>query len=322
MSDLITVIIPIYNVGAYVEATIESLLAQSYKNIEIILVDDGSTDGSGAICDKYAGIDKRIKVIHKANGGVSSARNAGLEEAKGEYVAFVDGDDIVSADYIKSLYEMLKENDVDMSVQVYYNMFPAKKEKSVAENIDKVMSANEFMEFEILGGRDTSVYVKLYRLEIIQSYNVRFDENITNLEDMLFLFQYLSRCNRVFYDTNQVNYYRIIRRDGVVFSKFQEHKLTAFLAREYVYDALLARNDEKLLTKELTLELQDGIGFLVAMHSSDYKGEKVTYVRNYIKKCIVRLKGNLSFKNMAKIVMLFFLPDVYMLLRKLKTSKL
>ena len=322
MSDLITVIIPIYNVGGYVEATIESLLAQSYKNIEIILVDDGSTDDSGDVCDKYAGIDKRIKVIHKANGGVSSARNAGLEEAKGEYVAFVDGDDIVSADYIKSLYEMLKENDVDMSVQVYYNMFSAKKEKSVAENIDRVMSANEFMEFEILGCRDTSVCVKLYRLEIIQSYNIRFDENITNLEDMLFLFQYLSKCNRVFYDTNQVNYYRTIRRDGVVFSKFQEHKLTAFKAREYVYDALLARNDEKLLKKELTLELQDGIGFLVAMHSSGYRGERVTYVKNYMKKRIVRLKGNLSFKNMAKIIMLFLLPNAYMLLRKLKKREL
>lgn len=322
MSDLITVIIPIYNVGTYVEATIKSLLAQSYKNIEIILVDDGSTDDSGGVCDKYAERDKRIKVIHKANGGVSSARNVGLEEAKGEYVAFVDGDDIVSADYIKSLYEMLKENDVDMSVQVYYNMFSAKKEKSVTENIDRVMSANEFMEFEILGCRDTSVYVKLYRLEIIQSYNIRFDENITNLEDMLFLFQYLSKCNRVFYDTNQVNYYRTIRRDGVVFSKFQEHKLTAFKAREYVYDALLARNDEKLLTKELTLELQDGIGFLVAMHSSGYRGERVTYVRNYIKKRIVRLKGNLSFKNMAKIIMLFLLPDAYMLLRKLKKREL
>ena len=322
MSDLITVIIPIYNVGTYVEATIKSLLAQSYENIEIILVDDGSTDDSGGVCDKYAGIDKRITVIHKANGGVSSARNAGLEEAKGEYVAFVDGDDIVSADYIKSLYEMLKENNVDMSVQVYYNMFSAKKEKSVAENIDRVMSADEFVEFEILGCRDTSVCVKLYRLEIIQSYNIRFDESITNLEDMLFLFQYLNRCNRVFYDTNQVNYYRTIRRDGVVFSKFQEHKLTAFKAREYVYDALLARNDEKLLTKELTLELQDGIGFLVAMYSSDYKGEKLIYVKDYIKKRIVRLKGNLSFKNMAKIVMLFFLPDVYMLLRKLKKREL
>ena len=93
--ELISVIVPVYNVESYLEKCIESIQNQSYKSLEIILVNDGSTDSSGDICDKYAAHDKRIKVIHKKNGGLSSARNAGLEVANGDYIAFVDSDDYI-----------------------------------------------------------------------------------------------------------------------------------------------------------------------------------------------------------------------------------
>ena len=105
---LISVIIPVYNIEQYLPRCLDSVIAQTYNNLEIILVDDGSTDSSGEICDKYSLLDNRIKVIHKSNGGVSSARNEGLEVAKGDYIGFVDGDDIIE----KDMYQILLDNAI------------------------------------------------------------------------------------------------------------------------------------------------------------------------------------------------------------------
>ena len=115
MEPLISVIVPVYNVKAYLDRCVESLLGQSYKNLEIFLVDDGSTDGCGKVCDRYAAQDPRITVIHKKNGGLSDARNAALDAAQGEYYAFVDGDDWVSPYYVENLYRALRKADADMA---------------------------------------------------------------------------------------------------------------------------------------------------------------------------------------------------------------
>lgn len=112
----ISVIIPVYNMGPWLRDCLESVLAQTFTSFECILVDDGSTDDSPQICDHYAKKDDRFRVIHKANGGLSSARNAGLDDAAGEYIAFVDSDDVILPDYLKVLYEALHQNDADMSI--------------------------------------------------------------------------------------------------------------------------------------------------------------------------------------------------------------
>ena len=110
---LISIIVPIYNVELYLEKCIESIINQTYKNLEIILVDDGSTDSCGKICDEYAKKDNRIKVIHKINGGLSDARNKGMEIAKGKYIGFVDGDDYVASDMYETLYKFSVKNSLD-----------------------------------------------------------------------------------------------------------------------------------------------------------------------------------------------------------------
>ncbi|MBO5142223.1 MAG: glycosyltransferase family 2 protein, partial [Clostridia bacterium] len=116
MNDkLVSIIVPIYNVEEYLEDCINSLIAQTYKNIEIILIDDGSKDRSGKICDSYSKIDKRIRVIHKKNEGLSSARNKGLEESKGEYISFIDSDDKIDIDFIALLMEHIEKNKVDIA---------------------------------------------------------------------------------------------------------------------------------------------------------------------------------------------------------------
>ncbi len=114
--EIISVIIPIYNVETYLERCLKSVIGQSYQELEILLIDDGSTDGSGILCDQWAENDPRIKVIHKSNGGLSDARNTGLDHASGEYIVFIDSDDYISSDMVLKLYLALKANNAEMSI--------------------------------------------------------------------------------------------------------------------------------------------------------------------------------------------------------------
>lgn len=116
---MITVIVPVYQVCQYVGECVESLIHQTYKNLEILLVDDGSTDGSGKLCDEYAGKDARVRIIHQENRGLSGARNTGLDHAKGEYIAFVDADDLVKNEYIEELYNLILKYKADISACLY-----------------------------------------------------------------------------------------------------------------------------------------------------------------------------------------------------------
>ena len=119
MEDLISVIVPVYNVEKYLNRCVDSIINQTYKNLEIILVDDGSTDNCGKICDEYAKIDIRIKVIHKKNGGLSDARNNGIKEAIGKWITFVDSDDYLKSDFLYNLYCINKENKTSIAVAPY-----------------------------------------------------------------------------------------------------------------------------------------------------------------------------------------------------------
>ena len=127
MGEKISVIVPIYNVAPYLRECIESILNQDYKNLEILLVDDGSTDDCGMICDEYAMVDNRIRVFHKENGGLSSARNLGIKEASGKYISFIDSDDYVAVDFLSTLYNNLKQYKVKISAIGCVHLFPNKE---------------------------------------------------------------------------------------------------------------------------------------------------------------------------------------------------
>lgn len=130
-TPLISVIVPVYNVETYLPQCIESLLNQKYQNLELLLIDDGSSDGSGAICDRYERLDKRVKAFHKENGGVSSARNLGLDHACGEWIAYVDSDDYVSPDYLQDLYTALQPG-TDLVIE-RFRMFRDDGKKSLVD---------------------------------------------------------------------------------------------------------------------------------------------------------------------------------------------
>lgn len=172
MEPLISVIVPVYRVEAYLERCVESLLEQTYENLEIILVDDGSPDGCPAICDACARRDPRVRVIHQANAGLSGARNTGIDAAEGAYLAFVDSDDYVAKDFIRVLYELLKETGCAISQCrfAYVQGGPLKGTKDRSYRIYRGMSLME----QLYGPeRDATCFVvawnKLYRRELFET---------------------------------------------------------------------------------------------------------------------------------------------------------
>ncbi len=155
LSEMVSIIIPVYNVINYLDCCVQSVLKQSYADLEIILVDDGSTDGSSQICDHWAEKDPRVQVIHKENGGLSSARNAGIESAIGEYLAFVDSDDYISPEMIQKLHEALKANNAEISVCSFLHVdeqgTPIEGMNHNLSLTDKVFSGKEAVSFLQLG---------------------------------------------------------------------------------------------------------------------------------------------------------------------------
>ena len=159
MNEIVTVIVPVYNAVSYLEKCIESIINQSYIYLEIILVDDGSTDGSGTMCDEYAEKDDRIKVIHQANRGASSARNAALDVSKGEYVSFVDADDYIDSKMIELLLRALVDNTADVSVCSFNYVYNSRNNNSISSPIkDEVLSGRELLLNHFFSHPSTQVF--------------------------------------------------------------------------------------------------------------------------------------------------------------------
>lgn len=182
----ISVIIPVYNTEKYLRRCIDSVLAQTYKDFELLLIDDGSKDSSGTICDEYAAKDARVKVFHKENGGVSSARNVGLDNAQGEWVTFVDSDDWLSKDYLDDL---IRHTDSDLVIAD----FTVEGEKQWNEDLPvgkwQGNDLNRIIEGSIGIARITAPWCKLLRRALVGQ--IRFYTELTTQEDSLFMFRYL-----------------------------------------------------------------------------------------------------------------------------------
>jgi glycosyltransferase involved in cell wall biosynthesis len=205
-SDLISVIVPVYKVEDYLRRCIVSILNQTYSNIEIILVDDGSPDSSGDICDDYEKKDPRVKVIHKKNGGLSDARNAGIDIAKGKYTTFLDSDDWIAYDYIETLYDLLVRNGADISVCNFI--------RTETEIIEITGVAKDIYEFSNIQALDnlcgkfyeqlTVAWGKLYRTELFKE--IRFPVGKIH-EDEFTTYKVLYKAKKIVVTTEQLLYY-------------------------------------------------------------------------------------------------------------------
>ncbi|MBN1469633.1 MAG: glycosyltransferase, partial [Fusobacteriaceae bacterium] len=197
MKPLLSIIVPVYNTEKYIEKTIKSILSQKLQNFELILVDDGSPDNCGVICDMYAKIDSRIKVIHKENGGLSSARNAGLDEAEGDYIGFVDSDDYLEPFMYKKLVDAIILGNGDISfcrlkrITKDCEYFFHKRLK-----IEEVISGEELLRLIFLSKIDASSCTKIFKKDFFRAR--RFQVGITN-EDFELFYKSLATVKKVIY---------------------------------------------------------------------------------------------------------------------------
>lgn len=196
MATKVSVIVPVYNAATTLRKCVDSLLAQTMKDFEVLLVDDGSTDGSGALCDEYAGKDDRVRVFHKDNGGVSSARQFGIDHALGEYTIHADPDDWVELDMLEELYKKAKETDADMVICDYWEN-GLTFQKRVTQQPSSLDASRVLQElFTHLHG---STWNKLIRRSCYQRYNVHFPEGINYCEDLYVCASLLKHDIRVDY---------------------------------------------------------------------------------------------------------------------------
>lgn len=203
---LISIIVPVYNVQEYITKCIESLINQTYKNIEIILVDDGSTDNSGNICDEYKKKDKRVIVVHKLNGGVGSARNKGLDSVRGEYIAFVDPDDYVDEKMIERMYTNINKENADISIISCCYVYDTKIEYPKKDNQYLVMDTEEaFIKMNSFVYYGVGLVDKLFKRSLFNG--LRFP-NINSGEDWYVIYKVFDKANKVVYDSKVMYYYR------------------------------------------------------------------------------------------------------------------
>lgn len=243
----VSIIVPVYNAEEFIEKCIVSLKRQTYKDISIILVDDGSSDGSGDICDRLSKEDSRIKVIHKENGGVSSARNVGLDAIEGEYITFVDADDYVSENYISSLYNGIKKDDADFYVGSYKEIGLTSEKQHIAESgtycpADGVSYAKAISRADIMN----TIVPKMFKTKLIA--DLRFDTDIKYAEDTFFVFSYLSRCDKISFGAEAEYFYNKKMTDNAsqkLFEKRDEYVWRAFLVYKDAIEKINIVSDEK-----------------------------------------------------------------------------
>ena len=201
---MISVVVSIYNVEKYLDKSIESLLNQTYQDFELLLIDDGSTDSCGEKCDEWAKKSNKIRVFHKQNGGLSSARNFGIDNAKGEWIIFPDPDDWVEPEYLQCLFDINKQNNVDLSICGHYYSDEIWNKKAEPE----IMNTEKAMEI-LMYPNSFSGYMwnKLYSMNIIKDNKLRLDEELGMIQDLHFNVQYFQYCRSVAYDPKPMYHY-------------------------------------------------------------------------------------------------------------------
>ncbi len=272
MKKKVTVVVPVYNVSNYLGKCIDSIINQTYKKLEIILVDDGSTDNSGAICDDFASKDKRIKVIHKENGGLSDARNFGIDIATGEYIVFVDSDDYIALDMIEFLYNSLESNEADISTCLYQNFYDGEDVLESDDNISYVCSNTEALE-KMLYQQDctTSAWGKLYKTSLFDGIRYPKGKICEDLDTTYLLF---SKANKIVINTAK-KYFYLQRETSIINSEFNPKRMDAlkFVKNETDY---IIKNHLEIFKSAVNREFMEAIFILSSM--SSLKGNK-KYIR-------------------------------------------
>lgn len=207
--NLISIIIPVYNAQKTIVKCLDSILRQTYKSLEILVIDDGSTDNTFEICSQYSVIDKRFHIIKIKNHGVSFARNLGLSKSNGNYICFIDSDDVIHPQFFELLYRNIIKKNVDM-VSCNYQLINSYENIELKNKFDndiiEIIKGDEMIKL-LFDKSKGFVWNKIYKKSIIDSKKIGFKENVSMCEDLLFNYMYLSHCNSVIHISNPLYYY-------------------------------------------------------------------------------------------------------------------
>lgn len=298
MKELISIIVPIYNAENQIRKCIDSILGQTYKNIELILVNDGSDDESPRICDEYAQQDLRVKVIHKENGGVSSARNKGITVSKGEYIGFVDSDDWLETDMYEYLLKSIKLNSADVACCGYYKEFEDKTEVKTREDMIS-SSINEILENFIDGKYEGSVWNKLFTRSVIKH---EFDIKMAIGEDAYFLFQAIKNAKRITYNSKP-KYHYSQRLGSATKAPFSLKLLDTLDSVDRIYDSIkIDFPDQEKKAKIMVFNKYLAILNLMLYYDVDIQ---YSIQFNSLTKNLLRTQKGLNFSNYSPKFRLF-----------------
>lgn len=316
---VLTLAVPVYNMEAYLPRCMDTLLAQTCRDFEILLIDDGSTDGSVAMCDAYAAQHPElIRVVHKQNGGLSSARNAGIDAAKGEYIVFPDPDDWVEQDYVEKLLMYQSQYDADLVCTGYYvdtenGCTPAKQDGQ-----PMIMTGKEARKALILppqmGG---FAWNKLYRLDIIRENGLRFLDDVGTTEDLDFAYRYLVHCRSVCHVPSSCTYHYYQRPGAATHSAFSLRQMASI----HTYEKIMA--DCQADAPELAAAAGEEIcvtavnllwGYQNAKHrDAIVRKQLLTYIRTYLKTHLVSHRYGVGRKLQAAVAAVS--PKLFALLK-------
>lgn len=321
---MLSIIVPVYNSAKYLERCVNSLLAQTYHDLEVLLIDDGSTDDSGTLCDAFSSADSRVRVIHKYNGGVSSARNTGIEAAKGQFLAFVDSDDYCAPDMYEKLFAKMSD-DVDI-VQCEYMLDYGDSQipealYDVSEN-DKISTIRQFL-LSGLGGLCCSIIV---RQDLIHRHDLSFPEYLTSGEDFWFMLRLLANAKKLTRVPEPLYYYNRVNDVSITHSVTMGRKVQSMRGAMESLRFIQSHEELSPLEKEMCWGiLRFKTYFLYSMKDYWRIREQISEANTYIKSCPL-LSRNMKF--VMRLVfchldlMAYCLMRIYMFSRVLNNHSL
>ena len=314
MEDRISVVVPIYNVAPFLRECVDSILNQEYENIEIILVDDGSTDESPIICDEYANMDKRIKVFHKENGGLSDARNFGIKKASGKYIAFIDSDDYIATDFISILYRKMKDHNVKISAVGYCHLFPnGEIEYNNFRDINRLYNEEEAQIYlNSVGYFNVAVWNKLYAKELFGDIEFPIGKKS---EDWFIMYKLIEKAQGIYYCSDEKYFYR--QRSGSI-TKSSNINIDAINAAEEVYDYFKFKQRHEVIP----FAAQSLAFALIGVYNAKICAKKKSNEINVYRDKVLKIKDEitydkLSYSRKIQLYLFIYCKPIYNILFKI-----
>ncbi|MBE6318012.1 MAG: glycosyltransferase [Bacteroidales bacterium] len=299
----VSIIVPVYNTEKYLSRCIDSILAQTFSDFELILVDDGSTDNSGKICDEYAKKDSRIIVIHKENGGASSARNKGLEIAQGEWITFVDSDDFITNNFIGNLYDQ----EFDMTI---CGMTINSKEIIIDNQIINYNNIPEIIIYLYNLNLINGPYSKIFKYSIIKQNNLKFDESLRSGEDTHFVFKYLKYTTKL----------KLISECGYIYNQLEipeiKYNLSSIETHHHIIEMHKVIDELSIKYSNNFYSIKSGVNYWYHTKFIEHlkKCNYISYINeinSYQKLGLFRYRPKLSLKELTYLWLKIHLPKIF-----------